>query len=151
MMYNVNKEGGSMDKREKSCGAVVYDRLNDKYLLIRHNLGHWGFPKGHVEEGETEQETAKREVQEETGYEIRIFDGFRDMTCYSPKPGVMKDVIYFTGEVAGGEAVPQESEVSEVRWASLSDAYSLLTFDNDIHLLKNVVQYLKLNVKEETE
>ena len=57
-------------KSEKSCGAIVLspDNTNRKVLLIKHeNGGHWAFPKGHVEEGETEVETALREIKEETG------------------------------------------------------------------------------------
>ena len=58
---------------EKSCGAIVYRKShgNIEILLIKHvNSGHWSFPKGHVEGTETEIETAKREIKEETGYEV---------------------------------------------------------------------------------
>lgn len=60
---------------EKSCGAVVYRHYGDtvEYLTVKSKaFGHWGFPKGHVEEGESEQESAKREVLEETGLNIAI-------------------------------------------------------------------------------
>ena len=59
-------------KKEKSCGAVIYKfEENEVYvLLLKHNLGHWSFAKGHVEAGETEVETAKREVKEEVGLDI---------------------------------------------------------------------------------
>ena len=53
------------------------------------------FPKGHMEPGETEEETAKREIREETGLLVRLDPGFRRSVRYSPKPGVDKDVIYF--------------------------------------------------------
>ena len=57
-------------KKEKSCGAVVYRETGEQIeiLLIRHkNGGHWAFPKGHVEKKETEEDTALREIREETG------------------------------------------------------------------------------------
>ena len=53
-------------KNEKACGAVIKNE-EGKILLIFQQNGFWGFPKGHVEEGETEPETAVREVFEETG------------------------------------------------------------------------------------
>ena len=55
--------------KEKSCGAIVYRKYhgNTEILLIKHiNSGHWSFPKGHVERGETEVQTAHREILEET-------------------------------------------------------------------------------------
>ena len=58
---------------EKSCGAIVYRRFhgNIEILLIKHiNSGHWSFPKGHVEGDETELETARREIKEETGLDV---------------------------------------------------------------------------------
>lgn len=64
---------------EKSCGALVYRKYhgNTEILLIKHlNSGHWSFPKGHVEEGETEVETAIREIKEETGIDVMIDQSF---------------------------------------------------------------------------
>lgn len=69
---------------EKSCGAIVYRRFhgNIEILLIKHiNSGHWSFPKGHVENGETEMETAKREIMEETSIDVII-----DPTSEKPLP-----------------------------------------------------------------
>ena len=66
---------------EKSCGAVVFRRYhgNTELLLIKHTAGgHWSFPKGHVEKGETEEETAVREVYEETHIQIDLCPGFRE-------------------------------------------------------------------------
>ena len=57
-------------KFEKSCGCIVLN--NEQVLLVKHNKGHWDFPKGHVEEGETEKQTALREVKEETNIDVQI-------------------------------------------------------------------------------
>ena len=80
---------------EKSCGAVIFRQAPElEVLIIRQNQGHWCFPKGHVEGNEDETETARREVKEETGLDIRFLGGFREETHYSPREGVEKDVVY---------------------------------------------------------
>ena len=89
-------------KREKSCGALVYkwEGQTPCLLLLKHKFGgHWSFPKGHVEPGETEIETALREVREETGLELSLQEGFRESVEYFPKPYIKKQVVYFLGEV----------------------------------------------------
>ena len=64
---------------EKSCGAVVFTRIDNeiKYLIIESEEGFYGFSKGHMENGESEHETAHREIKEETGADVIILDGFR--------------------------------------------------------------------------
>ena len=96
-------------KKEKSCGAVVYRQgeTGVEVLIIKHkNGGHWAFPKGHVEKKETEPETALREIKEETGLKVELDTGFREMVTYSPKPNVMKDVIYFAAKAKKDSAPP---------------------------------------------
>ena len=64
--------------------------------MVKHRAGgHWAFPKGHVEKGETETETAVREVLEETGVPIEIEPGYRETNSYSPYRGAVKDVVSF--------------------------------------------------------
>lgn len=126
-------------KREKSCGALVIRKNGENYdlVLIRHRFGgHWSFPKGHVEAGESERQTALREVREETGLAIRLMDGFRESVEYFPKPGVKKQVVYFLGEALGDELVRQEEEISELMWAPLLEAGGLVTFANDKRLIR---------------
>lgn len=128
-------------KREKSCGAIVID--NDKVLIIKQKLGHFSFPKGHVEEGETEAETAIREVKEETGIDIEVDTNYRYVTSYCPKEGVMKDVIFFLGKVIGGEPIPEEKEVSKVEFVSLNEAYDMLTHDDIKEIFNKVLEDIK--------
>ena len=73
-------------KFEKSCGAVVYKAVSDVTLfLIEHMaLGHTSLPKGHMEEGETEEETAVREIKEETNLDVVLDTRFRHTISYSP-------------------------------------------------------------------
>lgn len=70
---------------EKSVGCVVYRKSEDKtlFLLVQYRSWQWDFPKGHVENGETEEQTLRREVLEETGIEnLAILPGFRESVHY---------------------------------------------------------------------
>lgn len=125
-------------KLEKSCGSIVID--NDKVLLVKHNAGHWDFPKGHVEANETEVDTAIREVKEETNILIEVNEKYRYVIRYSPKENVLKDVIYFLGKPLTNKIVKQEEEVSEVKYVSLDEALSLITYDNSKNLLKRLLE-----------
>ena len=92
-------------QHEKSCGAIVYRKShgNTEILLIKHiNSGHWSFPKGHMENGETEIETAIREIREETSVEVMIDPTFRETVSYFPKRDTQKTVVYFIARATGG-------------------------------------------------
>ena len=125
--------------KEKSCGIVVFDD-NNKVLLIKHNGGHISFPKGHVEEGESDKETAFREVKEETGIEAKILSDKTYMNTYSPKEGYIKDVYYFVGKKIGGELNPQLEEVSICDFFDYENALKTLTYDIDRNILKEAIK-----------
>lgn len=125
-------------KQEKSCGAVVYTHTQGllQILLIRHkNGGHWSFPKGHVEANETEEETAYREILEETGLLVRIDRSFRASVSYSPKPGVIKEVVYFAGTPKTGTLQAQEAEIMDLGWFSMKKAVPRVNYDRDREIL----------------
>ena len=121
-------------KQEKSCGCII---INDKeeILLVCHNKGHWDFPKGHVEEGETEVETAKREVKEETNIDVEVNEEYRYSTKYSPKEDVIKEVIYFLARNISDNKQAQLEEVCEVKWFEFEDAIDKITFDSSRDIL----------------
>lgn len=131
---------------EKSCGAIVYRRFhgNTEILLIKHvNSGHWSFPKGHVEEGESEEETALREIKEETGVDVLLDTSFRETVSYSPKKDTQKLVVYFIAKAKGYDFTPQEEEISEIRWIDISYAGAVLTYEND----RAIVNKAKIAIK----
>lgn len=131
---------------EKSCGALIYRDNHGEYelLLIRHRSGgHWSFPKGHVENNETETETALREIREETGLRVTLLEGFRQCVEYFPKPHVKKQVVYFLATPEGDDTVRrQEEEISEYRWCPLSAVSEAVTFKNDKNLVEEAKRFL---------
>lgn len=133
--------------QEKSCGAVVHRERGGmrEYLIIRHNGGHWSFPKGHVENQETEVETAKREILEETGLTTEINTGFRSVVTYSPKSGVVKDVVFFLASVTGGTEHAQEEEIAQLEWFPFEKACEVVTFPTDTKVLEDAEEFLKKN------
>ncbi|MCR8969949.1 bis(5'-nucleosyl)-tetraphosphatase [Facklamia sp. 7083-14-GEN3] len=133
-------------KEEKSCGAVTYYKDNQDFLflLIQHkNGGHWSFPKGHVEKGETEEETALREIKEETGLEVELNNQFRETTRFSPKKDVMKEVVYFMAKANSNKVTRQLEEVSQFLWLPYQEALNKITYSNDKDLLIKAQNFLQ--------
>ena len=132
---------------EKSCGAIVYRRFhgNIEILLIKHiNSGHWSFPKGHVEGDETELETARREIKEETGLDVILDQTFRETVSYSPRRDTQKVVVYFLALARNYDYVPQEEEIAEIRWVDIIRATHMLTYEND----KTIVNKARAAIKQ---
>lgn len=129
---------------EKSCGAAVFLQENGRrlYLVEIMRQGHISLCKGHVEGAETETETARREILEETGLQVSFLEGFRETIRYSPYPGCVKDVVFFVAETASRETVAQLSEVSSIRFLPLEEALSLLTYEDDRRILRAADQFL---------
>ena len=129
-------------KKEKSCGCVIIE--NNKVLLIlQQNDAYWGFPKGHVENGETEIETAKREVKEEVGLDVKIDESKRYVTNYIVRNEIDKTSVFYMATPIGGKIQKQDSEVKEVKWCTFEEALTLITFDNLKEVLRNVTEDLK--------
>ena len=126
---------------EKSCGICVFK--DDNILLVHHNLGHWGLPKGHVELNETEEETAIRETKEETNIDAKIIDGFREVITYSPKENIMKDVVFFVGTPLSDNIIGQECEVQEVKYVSVDEALELIKRENESKVIKGAYDFYK--------
>ncbi len=119
---------------EKSCGGIVYRKFhgNTEILLIKHiKSGYWSFPKGHVEPGETEEQTAIREIKEETDIDAVIEGDFREIVTYSPRKDSRKDVVYFVARAKNYNFRPQPAEISDIRWVEIGQAHNLLAYDND--------------------
>jgi len=135
-------------KTEQSCGAVVFTRDRGKlqYLIIRSLRGAFGFPKGHMEAGEREEETALREIAEETGLSVTLLEGFRAEDCYifslSGKQ-ISKRVVYFLAEFSHQVPTPQESELSGVFLMDPEEAMDVLSFEGSRRILTEAREFLR--------
>lgn len=133
---------------EKSAGAVVFHRGEEiEYLLLLST--YWGFPKGRIEENEDERTAALREVREETGLEVTLLKGFRELDQYwYQRKGqrIRKEAVFFIGEAAGTGAkvswehedliwLPYRAALEKLKFAGLRD---LLTHANDWIIGKHV-------------
>ena len=92
---------------------------------------------------ETEQETALREVMEETNIDIDLYDNFREVVTYSPKKDVTKDVIYFLGKAKNFDYIPQEEEIAQIKWVEINLAHSFLIYENDRQLVAKAKPVIK--------
>lgn len=103
----------------KSCGVIPY-RCNGgekEFLILLQTNSCWSFPKGHMEAGETEEQTALRELYEETGLQAKLIPGRKAVSEYDILPFSRKQVILFPGEVRG-DIVPQKTEVIDYKWVT---------------------------------
>lgn len=140
-----------------SAGAVVFRKEGNQicYLLLHYTSGHWEFPKGHIEEGENETDTVKREVREETGLkDIRIIDGFKEYVKYFFKntynlaneekkkaPWVFKLVTFYLAETKTKE-IKISGEHLDYKWLSHKEAIKQVTFKNSKEILKKANDFI---------
>ncbi len=140
---------------EKSCGVIIYreeDNSNSEskkklYLILHYTGGHWDFPKGHMEEGENEKETALRELIEETGInQLEFKQNFREEIFYTyekfPNKFSTKLVVFFLGKT-DLEKVKVSDEHFGFKWLSYEEAQNQITFDNAKQLLKKAEKFLE--------
>lgn len=131
---------------ESSCGAVVFRDVGSirKFLLIKNKRSaHWGFPKGHIERGETQKQTAKREVLEETGLHISIIDGYSSTSEYKIAGKVEKRVTIFIASTTDVKTSLQEEEIDDYIWLDYENALKQLKFENDRSILISSKKFLE--------
>lgn len=132
---------------EKSSGVIVFRRDQDiQYLLLHYEEGHWEFSKGNIEKGESEEQTAMRELVEETGIEdVKLFEDFREKINYFYRrqgKTVSKEVVFLLGETKSKD-VKISHEHTEYSWLTLNKSLELLTFDNSKKMLKKADNFLR--------
>lgn len=135
---------------EKSCGAVMFTHIDGvrKFILITNISGHIGFPKGHIEIGESEKQTALREVYEETGVKTEIIDGFRETYNYLINGFIKKKAVYFIAPFEKEDIKMNIMEISEYRLVTFEEALGILNFKHDRDILTRANEFIDSIIKD---
>jgi len=136
--------------KEKSAGAVIFRRENGKlfFLILHYHFkgDYWDFPRGKLERDETEEQTAMREIMEETGLMgVQFVSGFRQTTNWFyhwEDQDIFKQAVYFLAETQKKEVKISDEHLGYV-WLAFDDAMKQLTFDNTKKILKAANEFLK--------
>jgi bis(5'-nucleosidyl)-tetraphosphatase len=130
--------------KENSVGIVLYS--GNEFLLLKYIPGHWSFVKGKTEGKETREETARRELEEETGMDAvhlaKDFEGKESYFFRSKGKTIYKEVHYFLGE-SQVKDVKLSDEHLDYKWLKYEEAMSLVTFKETKNILKDAHDYLK--------
>jgi bis(5'-nucleosidyl)-tetraphosphatase len=134
-------------QQERSAGSILFFKEEKiLYLLLQYEAGHWDFPKGHVEPGEQDKETVRREIREETSIgNIEFIEGFMEKIhyFYRIKGSLMsKDVSIYLVK-AMDRKVKISYEHIGFMWLPYEEAFSKLTFKNAKMILKKADDFLK--------
>lgn len=143
-----------MENQETSIGAFIYKIENNEILFLlvyskRNN--EWGFPKGHIEPNETEIETAKREIKEETGItNLTFVKDFRCCDTYKIKGTlnstknriVDKNVIYYLASTKEDFKGSVDDEIGQYNWLKFEDCIKYLKYEKQKELIKKAFLFL---------
>lgn len=135
-------------KTERSCGAVVFTVTGDriKYLIVQSHKGIFGFPKGHMEDDETEKETALREIYEETGVNAELIDGFKTEETYTFESDgelIKKRVVYYLARYENQFVRVLKDDVHEVSLLDFDLAMRALQFKSSRKILYEANTFIK--------
>jgi len=131
-------------KYEKSCGAVVFTKNKDgiRYVIVQSLEGFHGFPKGHMESGETEEETALREIFEETGLKPKLLKGFKTKDEHPISDDIIKQIIYFIAEYREQSTKIQTEELMKIDLMDFDEAMDTFEFESSKRILKEANDFL---------
>lgn len=144
--------------REISSGGVVYRELNGTTEVALIRVGHrWCLPKGQVEKGEELQETALREVKEETGLNGEVVAKIGDISYWftgkdknADSVKIFKRVYFYLIHYLGGDVSQHDQEVAEVCWSPISEAVKRLSYPTERQTMSKAVALLKNNKERDS-
>ncbi|MEM4298244.1 MAG: bis(5'-nucleosyl)-tetraphosphatase [Nitrososphaerota archaeon] len=141
--------------RERSAGAVIfYTNGEPVYLLLHYPAGHWDFPKGNVEKGESDLDTVRREVREETGIEaIDILRGFKKEIeyYYRREDGLVRKRVVFYLAKSETKDVRVSPEHLGYVWLPYEKALKIVTFKNSKEVLMEAHKFVQNDFKRATQ
>ena len=122
---------------EAAGGLLWRETARGREIALIHRERHddWSLPKGKRKKGETWQETALREVHEETGYQAKLVS-FAGATSYLNLDFAPKVVLFWHMEIAGGDRFSPNAEVDDLKWFSAKEALKKLTYPDEQRLIK---------------
>ena len=126
-------------KKEKSCGCIII-KDNKVLLVYEKRREFWGFPKGHVEEGETEVETAKREVKEEVNLDVEIEEDKKYEFGYVVDNRIEKTCVLFLAHPKTYNIKNQDTEIEHSKWYNIEEALKILPFEDQRKALEKVTK-----------
>lgn len=134
-------------KHEYSSGAVLYTetKKGPLFTLVLEQNGTYGFPKGHIEGNETEEETALREIYEETGIRANLIPGFRKEIVYLIQSHTTKHVSFFLASFENQYPCNRHNQVYAVISLPFNDAFERLTYESSQDLLEKAMHFLEEN------
>ncbi|KAF7398441.1 hypothetical protein HZH66_006338 [Vespula vulgaris] len=144
-----------MSVQKRACGFIIFRQIQDaiEYLLMQASYGehHWSPPKGHVDDGETDFETALRETEEEAGFvknDLKIFQDAKVELKYNVN-GTPKTVIYWLAELINpNQSIRMSSEHQAYKWLGYQEACNLAKYADMQNALTQVNEYINKNVKK---
>ncbi|MBR4538192.1 MAG: NUDIX domain-containing protein [Clostridia bacterium] len=131
---------------ERSCGAIVFTRREGQplFVVVQEMAGAYSFPKGHMEGDETEEETARREIYEETGLRPQFLPGFREQDEYdlAERPGFRKRVTYFLAEFGDESLTPRPGEIRRILLLPYEQALPYFEHESSRRILSAAYDFL---------
>lgn len=148
-------------KEDAAYGVIVFYIENEgvlnseiQFLILKQIQGHWSFPKGHADEGETKLETAVRELEEESGLkDVELISDLPQIIDeYTIKPGTPEEthkvVEFFIGRVYNKDVKMQKGEIFDYKWITNETGNEAFTFDSSRRILKAAYDIVKEHLKQ---
>lgn len=141
-------------KNEKSAGAVIYYEDSGKiYFLLLKYPTYWGICKGWIEENETEEQAALREIGEETGLKVSLIPGFRhEQKWFFRFEGqlIHKEAVYFLARVSLDEStkVKISNEHEDFSWKTYEESLKIMKVKQNKEMLAHALDFISENGKQ---